>query len=238
MTSRDCATRSLQARRRSTGHICSRISTKPARRSSSTRSSSPEVAVDPGLHLEEAAAFVQEMADADPRLSGIVAHAPLEKGESCRSRSRHRSLAALRSVRGVRRLIEFERNPAFCHRKARISPEGLRLLPKYRSALRHLHQTYRDGLRPGAGEDAVRRFPSPSITSESPTSRTACGNLAGPDRRTRAPAERRLQDIRRNNGGGPRSVDRRSGAALCRPCRRAVRLRSRDVRQRLDSLGS
>ena len=38
-----------------------------------------EVAVDPGLHLEEAA-LVQELADNDPRLCGMVAHAPLEKG--------------------------------------------------------------------------------------------------------------------------------------------------------------
>src|SRR5271165_3418274 len=38
-----------------------------------------EVAVDPGLHVQEAA-FVQEMADADQRLAGMVAHAPVEKG--------------------------------------------------------------------------------------------------------------------------------------------------------------
>jgi hypothetical protein len=39
-----------------------------------------EAAVDPGLHLEEAA-FVQELADADPRLCGIVAHAPMERAQ-------------------------------------------------------------------------------------------------------------------------------------------------------------
>ena len=38
-----------------------------------------EVAVDPGLHIEEAA-FIQAMADKDSRLSGIIAHLPLEKG--------------------------------------------------------------------------------------------------------------------------------------------------------------
>src|ERR1700690_3405851 len=38
-----------------------------------------EVWVDPGLHLQEAA-FVQELADADFRLCGMVAHAPVEKG--------------------------------------------------------------------------------------------------------------------------------------------------------------
>ena len=40
-----------------------------------------EVAVDPGLHLEEAR-HVQGLADRDPRLCGMVAHAPLEKGPS------------------------------------------------------------------------------------------------------------------------------------------------------------
>src|SRR4051812_34331854 len=38
-----------------------------------------EVAVDPGKHIDEAA-FVQKMADGDPRLAGMVAHLPLEKG--------------------------------------------------------------------------------------------------------------------------------------------------------------
>ncbi|HET6468815.1 MAG TPA: hypothetical protein VFG43_10610, partial [Geminicoccaceae bacterium] len=38
-----------------------------------------EVAVDRGMHLEEAA-WVQSLADRAPRLQGMVAHAPLEKG--------------------------------------------------------------------------------------------------------------------------------------------------------------
>ena len=38
-----------------------------------------EVAVDPGLHFAEAA-WVQGLADRDPRLGGMIAHAPLEKG--------------------------------------------------------------------------------------------------------------------------------------------------------------
>lgn len=85
-----------------------------------------EVAVDPGLHLEEAA-FVQEMADRDIRLAGIVAHAPLEQGAAVEA-----DLAALKAfpgVRGVRRLIETERDPSFCLAPAFL--EGLRLLPQY-----------------------------------------------------------------------------------------------------------
>jgi L-fuconolactonase len=85
-----------------------------------------EVAVDPGLHLEEAA-FVQEMADADPRLCGVVAHAPMEKGAAVEADLV--ALAALRNVRGVRRLIETERNPAFCLEPGFL--EGLRMLPKH-----------------------------------------------------------------------------------------------------------
>lgn len=70
-----------------------------------------EVAVDPGLHLAEAA-FVQAMADTDPRLCGMVAHLPVERGDAIEP-----DLLALQgfgSLRGIRRLIETEPNPNFC----------------------------------------------------------------------------------------------------------------------------
>jgi L-fuconolactonase len=85
-----------------------------------------EVAIDPGLHLEEAA-FIQGLADRDPRLAGMVAHAPLEKGAAVEV-----DLLALkkhRILRGIRRLIETERDPSFC-----IEPrflEAVKLLPKH-----------------------------------------------------------------------------------------------------------
>lgn len=85
-----------------------------------------EVAIDPGLHIEEAA-FIQAMADTDSRLSGIIAHLPLEKGISV-----ERDIATLkqfRNLRGIRRLIETERSPAFC-----LEPQflaALKLLPKH-----------------------------------------------------------------------------------------------------------
>jgi L-fuconolactonase len=85
-----------------------------------------EVAIDPGLHLEEAA-FVQDMADRDPRLKGMVAHAPLEKGKAVEA-----DLIALkknRVLRGVRRLIETERDPSFCLEPGFI--EAVKLLPKH-----------------------------------------------------------------------------------------------------------
>ena len=85
-----------------------------------------EVAVDPGLHIEEAR-FVQEMADKDARLCGIVAHVPLEKGPEVEHDIS--LLKKLRNVRGIRRLIETERNPAFCLELPFLG--ALRLLPKY-----------------------------------------------------------------------------------------------------------
>jgi L-fuconolactonase len=70
-----------------------------------------EVAVDAGLHIDEAA-YVQELADADPRLCGMVAHAPVEKGAAVAE-----DLAALSrfaTLRGIRRLIQSEPDPGFC----------------------------------------------------------------------------------------------------------------------------
>jgi predicted TIM-barrel fold metal-dependent hydrolase len=85
-----------------------------------------EVAVDPGLHLKEAA-FIQGLADGDPRLAGIVAHAPMEKGKAVEA-----DLVALKqnkALRGIRRLIETERDPSFCLEPGFI--EAVNLLPKY-----------------------------------------------------------------------------------------------------------
>jgi L-fuconolactonase len=85
-----------------------------------------EVAVDPGLHLEEAA-WVQGLADRDPRLKGMVAHAPLEKGAAVEA-----DLVELkknRILKGIRRLIETERNPSFVLEPGFL--EALRLLPRH-----------------------------------------------------------------------------------------------------------
>ncbi|SEE28639.1 L-fuconolactonase [Rhizobiales bacterium GAS188] len=85
-----------------------------------------EVAIDPGLHLAEAA-FIQGLADRDARLCGMVAHAPLEKGAAIEA-----DLVALkqhRSLRGIRRLIETERDPSICLAPAFI--EAVKLLPRH-----------------------------------------------------------------------------------------------------------
>ena len=86
-----------------------------------------EVAVDPGLHLEEAR-FIQEIADADAKLAGMIAHLPLERGPA----GVEADLAALKklpALRGIRRLIEIERNPAFCLEPPFLA--ALRLLPSH-----------------------------------------------------------------------------------------------------------
>ena len=67
-----------------------------------------EVLVETGLHLEEAR-FAQEQADHDRRVAGIIAYAPVEKGAAVED-----DLAALSqfaALRGIRRLIETERDP-------------------------------------------------------------------------------------------------------------------------------
>ena len=85
-----------------------------------------EVAVDPGLHLQEAA-FVQGLADRDPRIGGIVAHAPVEKGDAVEDDIAR--LKANRSLVGIRRLIQTEADPSVC-----IAPDflaGVRRLARH-----------------------------------------------------------------------------------------------------------
>lgn len=85
-----------------------------------------EVAIDPGLHIAEAE-FVQDLAHGDARLAGMVAHAPLEKGAAVEA-----DLVALKRfplLRGIRRLIEVERDPSFCLEPGFI--EAVKLLPRY-----------------------------------------------------------------------------------------------------------
>jgi L-fuconolactonase len=85
-----------------------------------------EVDIDPGLHIEEAK-FVAGLAEADKRVSGIVAHAPLEKGRAIEADLE--KLSHIQGVKGIRRLIQGEVDPSMC-----IAPDfvdGVNLLPKY-----------------------------------------------------------------------------------------------------------
>lgn len=85
-----------------------------------------EVWVDKGLHLAEAA-WVQALADRDPRLCGMIAHAPLEKGAAVLEDLER--LAQNRILKGVRRLMEIEVDQSFVLEPGFL--EGLRLLPRF-----------------------------------------------------------------------------------------------------------
>ena len=68
---------------------------------------------DPALSQREAD-WVAEVARVDPRIRGIVAQAPLERGEAVAPALT--ALAANPLVKGVRRLIQSESDDAFCVR--------------------------------------------------------------------------------------------------------------------------
>ncbi len=87
-----------------------------------------EAWVDPGLHIEEAK-FVQELADRDKRLTGMVAHAPVEKGAAVEEDLE--ALGRFATLRGIRRLIEIEvfqsiaLEPGFLEGVRRVGKHGL-----------------------------------------------------------------------------------------------------------------
>jgi L-fuconolactonase len=71
--------------------------------------------------------WISDLAKVEPRLKGIVAHAPLEKGESIRA-----GLDALASrglVKGVRRNLQGERDADFCLRPEFVT--GVKLLAEF-----------------------------------------------------------------------------------------------------------
>jgi len=81
---------------------------------------------DPSQYRAEVE-FVTEQAAIDPRIGGIVAWAPLEKGDAVRP-----ELEALKAnplVRGIRRIIQFEPDPAWCLSDSFV--EGVAALADY-----------------------------------------------------------------------------------------------------------
>jgi predicted TIM-barrel fold metal-dependent hydrolase len=85
-----------------------------------------EVVAEPGQHLEEAR-LTADLAASDPRVKGMVAAAPLDRGDAIRVDLEQ--LAALPVVKGVRWLLQNEPDPAFCLRPGFI--EGIKLLPDH-----------------------------------------------------------------------------------------------------------
>lgn len=78
---------------------------------------------DPSQSRDEVA-WVTELARTDRRIRGIVAQAPLEKGEAARQDVE--ALARNPLVKGVRRLIQSESDPQFCLRPGFVA--GVNLL--------------------------------------------------------------------------------------------------------------
>jgi L-fuconolactonase len=85
-----------------------------------------EVGADPGQHQGEAR-WIARLAAADPRIAGMVAHAPLERGAAASSEIER--LLEHGKLRGIRRLLQDEPDDAFCLRPAFI--EGVRLLARH-----------------------------------------------------------------------------------------------------------
>jgi L-fuconolactonase len=86
-----------------------------------------EVDVDPHYALLEPG-WVAERAREDPRIKAIVAHAPVEHGQRARA-FLDALVASTPLIRGVRRLLQGERDPEFCLRPDFVS--GVQVLAEY-----------------------------------------------------------------------------------------------------------
>ena len=85
-----------------------------------------ECGCDPASNRKEAA-WVTGLAEKDPRIQGIVANAPLEKGEAVREELHE--LSRLGLVRGIRRIVQSEPDPEFCLRPDFV--KGVQLLSEF-----------------------------------------------------------------------------------------------------------
>jgi L-fuconolactonase len=77
--------------------------------------------------FEAEAAWVAQLAKAEPRIKGLVAWAPLEKGGAVRADLKRLKRHSI--LRGIRRIIQFEPDPDFCLRPDFI--EGVRALKDF-----------------------------------------------------------------------------------------------------------
>lgn len=80
----------------------------------------------PGQHLLETE-WVASLAEQEPRIAAIVAWAPLELGASARDSLER--LTRHERVRGIRRIVQFEPDPAFCLQPDFI--QGVKLLAEF-----------------------------------------------------------------------------------------------------------
>jgi L-fuconolactonase len=100
-----------------------------------------ESGVNPAQSLAETD-WISELAKREPRLKGIVAHAPLEKGEAVRAELK--ALADRPLVRGVRRNLQGERDSAFYLQPEFVAGAGLLAEFKFTFDLCVRHQQLRD----------------------------------------------------------------------------------------------
>jgi L-fuconolactonase len=80
-----------------------------------------------GASMRDEVNWVLGISESEPRLAGIVAFAPLERGADVRSDLQWLSRRPL--VKGVRRLIQHEPDPEFCLRPDFV--EGIRMLAEF-----------------------------------------------------------------------------------------------------------
>jgi L-fuconolactonase len=85
-----------------------------------------ESGCDPVKSLAEVK-WAAELAKTEPRLKGIVAHAPLEKDQGIREELE--VLAAMPMVKGIRRLLQGETDADFCQRPRFLG--GVKLLAEF-----------------------------------------------------------------------------------------------------------
>jgi L-fuconolactonase len=85
-----------------------------------------EVDVDLPQHVAEAE-WVDGMAESDPRIAGIVAALPLERGKAAADDLAR--LLRLKRLRGIRRLIQNQPDPDFCIRPDFVT--GVKMLAKH-----------------------------------------------------------------------------------------------------------
>jgi L-fuconolactonase len=83
--------------------------------------------VDPSQYIAEAEWVTKLAQEEDPRIEGIVPWAPLELGEQARPALE--TLAQNPLIKGIRRIIQFEPDPAFCLRPDFV--RGVQALPDY-----------------------------------------------------------------------------------------------------------
>ena len=78
-------------------------------------------------HPLREAAWVSGLAEREPGLAGIVAYAPLERGQDARACLE--ALAQFPLVKGIRRMIQTEKHPGFCLEPRFLT--GVRMLAEF-----------------------------------------------------------------------------------------------------------